>query len=790
MAMKRLFSRFPEKRAWGIRIWLLVHLGIPIVLGLSIFIVGPLRINTTLQEMLPKSGASTAMAKADALLGDKNNRQAVILAAAEDFENAKRGAALLYAELVNSPDFDELSLYYDLPVIAEFTEYLYKYRFVIAGQETLTLLETGGAGEIAEDALAAAFGVFTFVPLDNIENDPFLLTERRMEEFIGSSLLFGGGPGLKDDVLAASIDGTWYVMLRSTLAPHAVSLNGKNNGVITIRTAAETIKQAMPGLEFYYSGVPFHSYESSSAAQREISIISTITLLIILVLFFYIFRSLLPVLISILDILTSMGIATGAALLIFREIHIISFVFGTTLIGICVDFSTHFFVHWKGNVSIKTGEGIRSHLLRTITICFVSTEICFFAFLLAPFPILKQFAVFSMAGLLSSFLTALCLYPYIPIPEKEKRNIRFLEGRFFLGIKKVSLPFFIKPALAAILVVFSLGLLFFHPIGAKVENDISSIYTMSDFMLESEKRSAQVLDYGSGWYFIVSGSSPEETLEHEESLVLRLEEERRRGNLGSYLGTSVFVPSIRTQKKTYQAMKALLPLADSQFEYLGFPPGFAESFREEFAAAERYCLPEDAPPLAGISNLWIGESGGNYYSCVLPLRPADEAVFKSIAGEFDFVHFVNKAKDIGSDLDTLTRTMLLFFLAAYVVISVLICFLYPRRDSFRICAVPFFLVLGTWVVLTVSMIPLGFFSVAALILVFGLGLDYIFYMIARKRGDDFTVLAVALSFLTTILSFGALAFSNFMPVHIFGLTVLAGLSTAFISAMILRGKRG
>jgi len=41
-------------------------------------------------------------------------------------------------------------------------------------------------------------------------------------------------------------------------------------------------------------------------------------------------------------------------------------------------------------------------------------------------------------------------------------------------------------------------------------------------------------------------------------------------------------------------MKALLPLAPAQFEYLGFPSSYAKTFENEFAAA-RYCLPENAP---------------------------------------------------------------------------------------------------------------------------------------------------------------------------------------------------
>ena len=795
--MKRPFFPIPETASirgidpWKPRLWIIVHLAVPLLLLLSVFFVGPVGINTSFFDMLPQSNYSRAVMKADAILGEKNGREIVILAAAPDFERAKKGAALLYAEFEHLPDFETISFYFDSSVIAEFNRYLYDYRFVIAGNDTLALLENGMAGEIAYDALASAFGAINFFPLDNIENDPFFLAERRMGEFLSSSLLSVGNMTVKDDVLAADKDGTWYVLLRLTLAPQAASLRAERNAVGKIYAIAPVIKESVPGLEFYFSGIPFHSYESSSGAQKEISLISTITLIIILILFLYTFRSPLPVIFSITAAIISLAMAAGAALLVFREIHIITFVFGTTLIGTCVDYSVHFFVHWKGNPALKNGAEIRSHITKSVAMSFISTEICFFVFLLAPFLILKQFAVFSMIGLLSSFLTSFCIYPLLKIPEEGKRKLQFFTGSVFSRIKNLLLPGTARAALFAALIFAILTVLGFNSSAVKIENNISSLYTMSASLLESETLAAQVLDYGSsGWYFIVSGSSPEETLIHEEGLVKRLEQEIVRGNLESFLGTSIFVPSIKNQKKTYEAMKNLLPLVPAQFEYLGFPPQYAQAFEEEFAASERYCLPQDAPSQAGITNLWIGEQGGNWYSCVLPIKALDEAIFRPIAEELDHVYYVNKAKDIGNDLDTLTGTMLVFFLAAYLLVSVLIFFVYPWRECLKICLVPLFLVITAMAVLAANRIPLGFFSVAALVLVFGLGLDYIFYMTGKKQGQgrNLTFIGVVLSFLTTILSFGALVLSGFMPVHLFGLTVSAGLSAAFISAMLLQSR--
>ncbi|GHV76894.1 membrane protein [Spirochaetia bacterium] len=744
-------------------VWLLPHAGVALALALSILLAGPVRVNTNLFDILPVSHAQVAAA--EKTLSSRSGRQVNILVSSADFDEARRGAARLYETFAGSSAFESLSLYVGAAVMDQFSAYLHEYRYMLLNGDDRWLLENGGGGSIAEDALSAVFGAFTLAPLDNLGTDPFFLAGRGMNRFLASSLLSSGSLSLKDDVLAAQYEGRWYVMLRGALTAAGVAITNEDSAVEKIYAACASIKADSPDLGFVYSGVPFHSYESSSKAQREISLISTITLIIILILFLIVFRSPLPALFSILAVGASLLLAAGTSLLVFREIHVLTFVFGTTLIGTCVDYSIHYFIHWKGN--------------RGITMSFVSTEICFAAMFFAPFGILRQFAVFSLAGMLSSFLTVVCLYPYII----------HRPASIFARVPPFNRLLLSRCGLAAIL-IFSLLLLWDNRDKVRVENNISSLYTMSGTLLESEKIAAKVLDHGSsGWYFIVSGSTAEETLEKEEALCRRLA-------LGSYLATSLFVPSIQTQQQSYEAARLLLPLAEKQLASLGFPPEVAAEFSADFNAAQgHYVLPgEGLPPYLRelISNLWIGSPAENeYYSCVLPLHAQDEASFRAIAAELPGVFFMNKVKDIGGELDNLTRIMLIIFVAAYIIIAIVIRFFYSWKQTFRICAVPFLLALVTITVLALLDIPLGFFSVTGLVLVFGLGLDYMFYLTESGKSDGgdraLTIRAIGLSFATTALSFGALALSGFVPVHIFGLTVFTGLTTAFITAMLLSG---
>ncbi len=791
--MKKSSFLQTNKSSYYPAVWILFHAIIFILFGLSFIFIGRVHIAADLFDILPESSSLKIVSAAEKKLSSKTSRNIYILAGSANFDNARNAAIELYNNFENSNSFENISLYINQNTMRQFTDYLYDFRYMLLDSGTYELLKNGEAQKIADNALASAYGLFNFSNLDNIETDPFFLTDREFKYFLESALLSGGRMALKQDVLAACHNDTWYVMIRGMLSQSGVSITNSDSAVKKIYDYCEKISLNNPNITFTFSGVPFHSYESSSNAQREISLITTITLLIIIFSFIYIFRTPVPVIVSVAAISLSCLLASGSVLLIFREIHILTFIFGTTLIGTCLDYSIHYFISWKGNSSCRTGDEIRSHIFRGITLGFISTEICYAILLFAPYIILKQVAVFLLAGLLSSWLTVIYLYPRLKLPESRKRIIyKPFSNIYFKNINKYKI-FVIKQIMLVLIVVILFIILILKKDNIGIENNISSLYKMSGKLFESEKISAKVLNHGSsGWYFIISGKSAEEVLQHEEILRYQLDQKIKEEKLKSYIALSFFIPSIKTQKENYEAAKNLLPLAKQQFEYLGFPPETKDIFYNNFiSSAEQYVTLENNIPeylKEIISNLWIGKIGENYYSCLLPLKADDETQFRIIAEKSNNLFFVNKVKDIGKELDSLTHIMLFSFLIAYIVIAVVIKFFYSWKNTIRICSIPFLTVLAILTVFAALNIKLGFFSVVGIILSFGLGVDYIIYTVESKKASNppLTIFAIFLSFASTAISFGALALSTFVPVHIFGLTVFTGLSTAFICAMLLR----
>ncbi|MDR1388913.1 MAG: MMPL family transporter [Treponema sp.] len=786
-------------------VWFLFH-GISAAALCALIFFGHIpKVETNLQSIMPKT-MDGDFYEADQLFVKRGSRSFIVMAEADTFAGARDAAASLYANLEGNAAFEEVSLYTG-DFMDSIGSYIETYRYQLLDNDTIAELESGNAKNIADEALAHAYGAFSLVPLDQLDRDPFLLSARILNRFASAALAGGGNMAPRDSVLSANFEGKSYVMIRGVLSENGASLANRQSGVRFMYGAADTVLQnvrktnAASNTRFLYSGIPFHSYESSSSAQKEIAFISTVTLILILVMFVVVFRSLFPVLMILFACAASVFSGTALVFLVFGEINILTFVFGVSLIGICVDYSVHFFMRRREGLS---GIESRARIIRGVSLSFFSSLVAFCVLFFTPFTILKEFALFSAAGLFSSYLSALCLFPALP-PGTRTRNA-FLRREHTAG--NAPKRWKRAPLLIALafLVITPLLLLVHNRRNVTIKNTISRLYSMPPALMESEKIVSRLFNYSSfPSYVIIRGRSEEETLQREEAFA--------EAYGGGYLGISRFIPSRLKQRRSYNAAGALIPFAEIQFMSLGLPPLAApyldafEARRNYFAAAEAE-LPETIQQL--YRSLFIGAvegaAGPVFYHCLMPLSPnaGDREALEKAASTFEWAALVDRAGDIDRELDSLTIVMFRLLAAAYAVIIAAVCLYYRflkkpaghygwqrfAVDVLKIAAVPLILVSWGFAVLVCIGESLSFFSAVGIMLAFGLGLDYIFYLTEDSAPTKKSAAgAVILSFLTTALSFGALLASSFTPVYIFAAAVFPALSAAFCAAMLFKSAQ-
>lgn len=779
-----------SKKLVSVIIWAAIHVAL-----ISLGLLQPWKVESDLYSVLPDSSEFKNVSEAEKALSARSMRNFTVLVGHRDFAVAKSAAEALEASFALDSAFAETRLYVDDSAMQRMSDFFFEYRNVLQGKPVRDLLKAGlKAGDssafsaIADMARQKVYGAFTIADLSHLEDDPFLLGAESFDYFTLHSQLMGGRFTLRDGVLAAEDSSVSYVMWSAALSPTVSTMASDGHVLARLDRVLDSLRQAHDGLRIEKSGVPFHSYESSRNAQSEVAWISGVSIVLILLLLLWAFRTPVPIVCT----LVAIGVAICAALLgtwaLFGSIHVFTFVFGTSVIGVSIDYAIHFFTDWKHGTS-KKGLDIRRHIFKGLLLGFMTTELSYIALTFADFPLLRQMAVFSIVGLASSFATILLLFPNLPLPQGDARAKSMAPTRipaFILDIYDRFAPRTVVVAGIVLLLALVPGVLKLN-----IHTDMRALYAMSENLKRSEALNARLNNLGiSANYFIVEGSSEQELLQNEESLVRRLDSaldlthdsvsSSVKPVLGGYLATSVYIPSLKVQEETFEGIRRLYA-----------SPVFGELFRDLNLSSDSVRVPDASPhyltPQSEIpasfrsilSMLWIGEVNGKFYSAVFPLHVAADFAASQFAEGMPFVYAVNKMDNVNATLTDLSRVALLLVALAYLVVFVVLVLVYGFVQALKVIRAPVISCFFIAAVFGYCGIPFNFFAIVGVILTLGIGIDYALFFKEGGSRNLTTALAVMLSAMTTLISFGSLSFSSFVPVATFGFSVLLGILCCF-----------
>lgn len=269
--------------------------------------------------------------------------------------------------------------------------------------------------------------------------------------------------------------------------------------------------------KIYLAGAPIHSYLTSEKSSFEINlicIISTIALILLFKFYFKNIKILIPVILSILfGFLFGFSIST----LIFKKLHILTFVFSTTLIGISLDYSLHSFL-----------VGDKKNFIKNLTVSMLTTVFAFLILLFSNMEILKQIAVFTSFGLIGVYLfVVVFLYGKINLTPKKT---------FEIENKKVKV----------VLSIFVLLVLILGGIKIKFNDDIKNLYKPTKKLELAEKINSKVFNSKQPNFILVEGKNLDEILQKEEKL-----------NIKNSISISNFIQSTKKQKENQKLVQNL-----------------------------------------------------------------------------------------------------------------------------------------------------------------------------------------------------------------------------------------
>lgn len=354
------------------------------------------------------------------------------------------------------------------------------------------------------------------------------------------------------------------------------------------------------------------------------------------------------------------------------------------------------------------------------------------------------------------------------------------------------------PALAVVLVFDIIGISLVRP-----NDDISSMQDISEALRREDMKVAGIIGGVEGnQFFLVEGDSLQAMLENEERLAGRLNALIKSGELGSYRALSTILPSFKRQQENLDLLrKALLNEREMLRTYMT-EIGYSDKsisqnlhdlrqYQREFL--EYSDLAENAL-MESVDFLFLGETERGYASIVTVAGLAGPEIGVALENDLNDTAFINKVADISELFKRYRVISAMLVVISYTLIYFMLLLRYRFLRATLVIIPPVIAALTTVAVIGYLQEPFSLFNALALLLVLGIGIDYaLFFAESREESVVSTMLAVILSALTTIMSFGFLSFSETQAIHAFGLTVFLGVGLAFVLSLLTShaiGKTG
>lgn len=606
------------------------------------------------------------------------------------------------------------------------------------------------------------------------ETDPARFNARAVVQR-ANGLLYTPGAPLSGEMLARD-PFLLTLQLAQCLSPAASATDGVAvTGVLrasafridvqdAVTAAHDAWRARWPDVRAARAGAVFYAADAATRTRAEVTLIGGVSLAVIIALLLVCFRR-PEALVGTLAVTAAGAVGSlGAALLLFPQVHVLVFVFGSALIGITSDYALHYLATGPQTGWAPPAERLRI-VGRPLLVCALATALGFASLAVFGIAVFNQVAVFSAAGVLTAWWFTITLLPLMDLRARDGSKHAAWWARLeapFLAFRWRRWHAVAGVALLALIGVA--GIARFTTL-----DDVRQFQARAPELTEEEARVTAALGVGASPVFLLSyGASADEARLREETALAQLPEQVVRKTLA----VSRFDPSEARRAENEALLQRDLygPHLAARTEQLGLAD----------------VAPEDAEaPLPTALAALEGMSGATHY-LVAPLGASLEGLALPPGAVL-----VDPAARYSTALEAFRLLASGAVAAALAACALIVLALYRNWRALIVLAAP---TLGVAVGLATPAalgMPISFFSVAALFVVIGAGIDHsVFLFEAAETEGQAKELVVFLAALTTILSMGLLGFSATYPVASFGVVVAAGVTAAYLASFVPARRKG
>ncbi|HYQ48798.1 MAG TPA: MMPL family transporter [Pseudomonas sp.] len=737
-------------------------------------------LSADLMTLVPGATEDPLLKRAEQRMQEPLNRELLVLVGHRDRQQALALAQTLAGHWQASGLFEKVqwSLQTDLQAVRE--QLLQGRLAMLAAADRQQLIEQPDA--FVEQRVQSLFDPFAGFSLVPSQDDWLGLTGRiQNSQPKPANVALDTASG----ALVAEAEGQHWVLLRARTLGNAFDLHLPLQVADLLATARAQAGKA--GAHLLAASGLLHAAAGQQQASREITWVgggATLGIVLLLLLALRRWQALL----AFVPVLVGMLFGSVVCVALFGQMHVMTLVLGSSLIGVAVDYPLHYLSKSWSLKPWRSWQAVRL-TLPGMSLSLATSCIGYLALAFTPFPALTQIAAFSAAGLVGAYLSAVCLLPALlagvqlhpphwPLQVAEtltrwrERLLRRVPSGVLLGL---------------LMVFCAAGLL---RLGS--HNDIRQWVASPPQLMEEAQAVARITGYQpTSQFYLVRGADEQQLLERLSLLSAKLDELVELGKLKGYMSLGQLAASPAQQAQARQAL-AVLPQHWQPLLDLGVPQAalLAELQHVQQLPTQRIEQLLAGPLGEAWRPLWLGEDGAGVAAIVSLQGLGDAALLRLQVEDLEGVQLVDRLGELNQLFAATQVSAAELKLLSCVLILVLLVLPFGLRGALRIVALPLLAALCSLACLGWLGQPLTLFSLFGLLLVTAISVDYAILMHEHIGGPAVSLLGTLLAALTTWLSFGLLALSATPAVSNFGLAVSLGLAFSFLLAPWAAQRQG
>lgn len=577
----------------------------------------------------------------------------------------------------------------------------------------------------------------------------------------------------ENGMLTVNQDNMTWVLLRAELQQNDF-INPSENLTALLTENRQYLTQS--GAQFKITGSALFATDAKQKAEKESTLMSvmgvSLTLLLLIV-----FRT-LRILWLFLPILIGMLSGVVATVWGFGQIHILTLVIGTSLVGVLIDFP----LHWLAG-SLFDRKWLPLLAMQKLRFTFfISLLVTLLGYGLLAFthlPILQQTALFSAVSLITALLATQLFLPYLFY--RYQPTTLLSERRTFNLIQKGLNTFANKRFNKSILLIISL-LVLGGGIKSSWHDDIRQWVSMPQSMLNEAKTIGELtgVDLGSQ-YFLLTAENEALLLEKDAKLSKQLAQR----NI-TFKSLSQWISPLAEQKQLAEYLQHISADDYAVLNDIGVPNEKIQQNLTALSQGKPLTLSEALNTQLGQAwkMLYLGELAPNQVASIIKISQADSATMQALANNRD-IFWQDKRAYLNQAFKEAKEQAAWLKIISFVIAGLLLWKVFETKTSIRILFIPCIAILGTIAIFGWIDLPIGLFSMFGLLLVSAIGIDYAVYMKTVNEEASHKRITLTLAACTTLISFLLLAISSTPAVATFGISVSIGVIISLLTTLKL-----